>query len=1024
MEKQVEKIQINDSKLKERVKSFFNRLEKIYEEHKIYSFDSLGKDLARQLRGLYIEVGYESAEDMLLAYGYEKISSEEAIELRGAVSFEVGKEPDVIKNKVDNFIKNLREAYPNGVIEKAIQSEHKSLGSRLTGLYIWLGYRSAKEMLSAYGFDYRVTEGRSVKWDKEAILRVVNSVVERYKTQEPCNSFEELLTQNPDLADDLNKILKATSHSKMDYEIFGVSLNKHLQKSGVIKGGDNCEADIEDLVKKLKERYEGKDLETTYLQLSSKNEDLFVSKNTIKSEIFKKYNLSPYEFFAQEGLIVEKEKNKTFLVYNGVLKKYSGNDEEVEIPNNVTSIGAEAFSNCENLKTVIIPDSVTSIRSFAFDGCKNLSSVIIPKKVTSLGDGAFRGCESLESISIPNSVLRMGAKVFYGCSSLKNITLSNACKVIKTGMFYRCVSLESISLPQGVKEIQDYAFYGCSNLKSISLDSNSQGGIKIGDYAFYGCNNLSQLKNIELSNLGVHAFEKCFALKHANFYWYTSMKELPKAVFKECKSLQIIDFWFNAICDEAFYGCESLWYVKFTGAARIGAKAFYGCTNLKQVKLNPKAKIEKDAFEKCNEVPVLMGDIELTTKTACDGIVDLFDYKTEFDFKDFEDKKVFVLSSNNLDGYRKERVDKFKEIVKEFKGTIVKALTDEVDCVALYEGNFKAKDNLSTFDKLIVNGTAKFKLLDLFEINTAYHNYISEIEKQKYEAAMEKYKNYWDEVKFEDFENKWFYLLHEDLDDRTQKEKLSFCRKAIKEFKGRVAKTLSDKVKYVVICNKHKMNDLLEEFEESIMNGSLKIKFLDIEQVNKKYYAYIKKITQQKRKAELEKYSKETAEERMNRAVEIYNNAIEIIEKKMDSTQEFNAAFCGITTVTKIIKDGTLPAFADEAYEFFKKIENGETNYFATKEDIENPCKKEYQKLLSGSSDICDGYLYEVGVAVCVAYFVFVNPNSSSEFKIFRDKWEARGDYVAKFGLYWELNLDCPDGKNAYFVFQSDYRDM
>ena len=95
-----------------------------------------------------------------------------------------------------------------------------------------------------------------------------------------------------------------------------------------------------------------------------------------------------------------------------------------------------------------------------------------------------------------------------------------------------------------------------------------------------------------------------------------------------------------------------------------------------------------------------------------------------------------------------------------------------------------------------------------------------------------------------------------------------------------------------------------------------------------------------------------------------------------------------------------------------------------TKEELENSCKKEYKKLLSGSSDICDGYLYEVAVAVCVAYFVFVNPNSSADFKIFRDKWEARGDYVAKFGLYWELNLDYPNGKNAYFVFQSDYRDM
>ena len=56
------------------------------------------------------------------------------------------------------------------------------------------------------------------------------------------------------------------------------------------------------------------------------------------------------------------------------------------IPSNVTSIGFSAFSDCENLTSIIISDSVTTIDDSSFYGCSNLTSVMIPKSVTSIGD--------------------------------------------------------------------------------------------------------------------------------------------------------------------------------------------------------------------------------------------------------------------------------------------------------------------------------------------------------------------------------------------------------------------------------------------------------------------------------------------------------------------------------------------------------------------------------------------------------------------------------------------------------------
>ena len=99
----------------------------------------------------------------------------------------------------------------------------------------------------------------------------------------------------------------------------------------------------------------------------------------------------------------------------------------IAIPNSVTSIGNSPFGGCYNLTEFCGKYSSSDSRCLIVDGVLNsfapaeLTQYSIPDNVTSIGINAFRGCTSLTSIIISDSVTSIVNGAFYDCTSLSSI---------------------------------------------------------------------------------------------------------------------------------------------------------------------------------------------------------------------------------------------------------------------------------------------------------------------------------------------------------------------------------------------------------------------------------------------------------------------------------------------------------------------------------------------------------------------------------------------------------------------------
>lgn len=215
------------------------------------------------------------------------------------------------------------------------------------------------------------------------------------------------------------------------------------------------------------------------------------------------------------------------IVGNGIVIAYSGEVQQLVIPEGVRAIAGCAFENSESLMSVSIPESVSIIGGLAFSGCSKLTECTIPEGVREIGAYAFNWCSALQKVYIADSVETIGSHTFLGCKALFDVKLPANLKKIETSMFYGCISLTRLNVPVSVTEIGSQAFMECISLGEILLRRNVSA---IGTDAFSGCSGLQKIiinntdckiadsENTIPVNAVIHGFAESSAYGYAQKY--------------------------------------------------------------------------------------------------------------------------------------------------------------------------------------------------------------------------------------------------------------------------------------------------------------------------------------------------------------------------------------------------------------------------------------------------------------------------------------------------------------------------
>lgn len=302
--------------------------------------------------------------------------------------------------------------------------------------------------------------------------------------------------------------------------------------------------------------------------------------------------------------------------------------EKIFIQSGTTTIPEEAFNyDYTNLRSVVVPSSVTKIEQGAFRYCEKLEEIDLSgcTNLTSVGSNAFDNCEALRTVKLPNSLKYIAAYMFYHCKNLQSVTMAKDVDTIQSAAFSGCENLSKLNptstrdfnLPSGLKDgiIYDNAFNSCSNIKELSIPTGGAKGITIlqNAFAYTGITNLVIPQDVRTIKRG--AFSNCASLVSIEYncanpsFWAGDLyvdDDTWKGIFQSNSALTTVTFgpnakFYNGRMDEWFRGCTALRSIAIPEGKGIKTLhgTFRGCTALSEVTIPSSVTGLSDTFVGC-----------------------------------------------------------------------------------------------------------------------------------------------------------------------------------------------------------------------------------------------------------------------------------------------------------------------------------------------------------------------------------------------------------------------------------------
>ena len=366
-------------------------------------------------------------------------------------------------------------------------------------------------------------------------------------------------------------------------------------------------------------------------------------------------------------LVVNAEtKDSDFVIENGVLKQYKGNDDTVYIPEGVTKIASDAFKNneiyndkrtyaFEDDNYILLTDKFCARKIVLSSTVKELESYAIPTRTKELvlnegleilDDSALLD-SSITVLKLPSTLKKIGDdafslyvkkitgnckevevtdKTFISAGDLRVLELAGV-KNIPKGLFSECRKITRMSLTGSYAEIKTTDLRKLKKLRAINTSKAIQGNLK--EYC-------KKLKNNKITvSSEMKKFGK-FLIENKKLIEYTGNSEVVK-IPKGVKVIDDIVFrgenkirkivmpnTVRTIGKEAFDSCERLIEIKFSKKlTKIGDYAFSNCTRMKKYNLPKTVKsIGKCAFRwnyslKTVNVPKKVKTIQFATFEDC-----------------------------------------------------------------------------------------------------------------------------------------------------------------------------------------------------------------------------------------------------------------------------------------------------------------------------------------------------------------------------------------------------------------------